>query len=256
MPRFFALLLLFGCVPEGKPPIYTSFVRGQIGGSCDGDGDCESGLCFSNGFAGLNGAQFAADQGYCSKECVQDGDCGGSARCLFGYDAKKYCFAFCDGPNRCRGGLVCRPGKVCEPQNLFVLECDPAVNGGLCTTSNGSVGGCARQALGSGPAGECIPLCQLGETCSGTNTGCHYYDFKQAFGDPFQGLLCTFTVSNPSPLGGSCDGASDCVSGANCIIDGPDQTSCHQLCGDFFSCNNGSDCVSFDPPGPVQVCSF
>jgi hypothetical protein len=260
MLRFFALMLVStaigACTPEGKPPIYTSFVQGEIGGTCETNDDCKEGLCFTNGFAGLNGAQYAAVGGYCSKLCTVDAECG-SGKCVQGFDGKRYCMAHCDAPNRCRAGLICRPNKHCEPQNLYVLECDPAQNGGFCTTGNGDVGGCLRNSLGTGPAGECIRTCELGGTCPGTNVGCHYYDFKQAFGDPFQGLLCAYTVTNPAPLGGACSSASQCVSGANCIIDGPDQASCHQLCNEFtFECNNGSSCVNFDPAGPVQVCSF
>jgi hypothetical protein len=114
------------------------------------------------------------------------------------------------------------------------------------------VGGCYRWALGSGPAGECYVGCELGGSCSGANRGCKYYDFNQQFGDPFVGLICDFTITNPSGNGGPCNTQSECAGGLVCLVDG----TCHQICDASFSCATGADCLNFNPPGPVGVCDF
>jgi hypothetical protein len=258
MRRVLALLaLLTACTPAGKAPIYTSFAEGEIGGPCNSDGDCKSGMCFTTSFAGTN---MASVGGYCSKPCSIDAECGGKSLCISYSDTTKFCAAFCDGPTHCRNGYLCRTGKFCDLASFYTINCDPKASGGVCTTAAGGQGGCLREALGDGIVGECIIGCTLPGNCP-SGAGCHYYDVAtagEAFAeDPFQGLLCFFNSSStPVPLNGACSASSDCQTGLNCVTVGIDEPVCLQLCSDSNpECTDPSAlCLPFTPAGPFEGC--
>jgi hypothetical protein len=255
MARVLALLwLVAGCAPSGKPPIYTSFVKGAIGGPCSADSDCESGTCFLDNFAGTG---VASVDGYCTKLCNVDDECGGKSICASYPSESGYCTAFCDGPSRCRDGYICRTGKFCDLASFYTLDCDPAFAGGSCTTSTGAAGGCVRYALGTTNSGLCVIGCGLnGPNCS-TGAGCHYYDASLSLaGDPFKGLLCyTNSLSTPVPVSGSCSTNFDCVSGANCVSVNSGSPICLELCDDTHFCSDfNATCTPFNDPGPENVC--
>ncbi len=251
--------LLLSCTPPGKAPIYTSFDKGEIGGPCGADSDCKSGTCFTATFAGK---QMASIGGYCSKTCTVDAECGGSNICANYGTTGKFCTSYCEGPANCRVGYICRPGKFCDLETFYTLDCDPKADEGFCTFPDGSSGGCFRQALGEGMAGQCIPGCTLASGCA-SGAGCHYYDFGHMFGadyagDAFAGLLCFFdTITPPLPVGDPCQSDTDCASGSNCVTVAGGPLSCVQLCVDGDACTDSNmTCdLNFNPKGIVGGCS-
>jgi hypothetical protein len=247
--------LLGACVPDGKPPMFTSLIRGAIGGPCDADDDCKSGSCQTTSFTGYRAG---APGGYCSDECSEDSDCT-PGKCVFGGDGNQYCVARCQKPSHCRDDYICDALEgYCEPAALYNLSCDPKVAD--CITSAGLLGGCVRAALGDGDVGYCSRACTLdGSLPCGSGQGCHLFDVRAIGGafqnDAFRSLLCfNNTETPPVSLGGSCILITDCVSGADCVTFtdrfGDVSTTCLQSCNSGLGCINGNPCQDYTRANP------
>ncbi len=253
--RRLALCALFAaCTPDGKPPIFTNVVRGEIGGACDADGDCHSGACQTTSFAGNN---VGAPGGYCTHECSGDSDCT-PGKCI-SFGSRSFCVARCEKPSHCRDDYVCNAAEgFCEPAAMVRLECDPSVAD--CTTAAGQPGGCLRSALGSGTFGACVRACSLdGSLGCDPGQGCHLFDTHVVGGafanDAFRGMMCFKETANPpTVIAGSCQSFTECVSTADCaglkLADGSTLQVCVQNCSIGSTCDDGKPCTSYVTPTP------
>jgi hypothetical protein len=197
--------------------------------------------------------------GYCTKGCRSDQDCGDNHFCFSGD-----CVVGCKNESDCRetegyacwivgGGInICLADQQSDPTlNL----CDPTADDGTCTTAEDVLGGCIRYRLGSGSAGTCQASCVIGPgTCplaNGYLQECVVFDQRNGsatangdYGDLFVGGICQPILDSAIAGGEVClyPNNSDnpsyvynaCVDGYVCdvddYVDSDGDNKCHALC--------------------------
>jgi hypothetical protein len=204
----------------------------DIGKSCNTNGDCASGLtCLTAGGTSIVGAEGPAN-GYCSKMCSADTDCGGVGTCLnvsaANATAVGYCFQSCTF-----GGAD--PTKCHSRTDVGCLTIDAT------TTPSTDV---------------CFPVCSQDADCP-TGRKCNLAD-----------SLCSDTPATGDPLGTHCmsdpdSGASNCQGG--CLPVGgaaggtaPVASFCSMLCvvGNLDACNWVGAGTSLTSGGAHGVCAL
>jgi hypothetical protein len=230
---------------------------GCIGAPCTGDLDCTEGangaaVCWTGTL--LNNPKLVTTpDGYCTRECASDADCG-TAKCVtLPGTTKHYCMARCSGASTCRHpGYSCAfdgpVGGICFPNGNF--NCDPTVGDGTCEAGSARyLGGCIRAAYENTGGGVCHLQCQVGQmTCApderfGTTNAppqeCIFLDTTvdskgnpAATGDKFRGNVCFQQPSVPLGPQQPCTYWTDCQDGFQCDRYASSQATavCRQLC--------------------------
>jgi hypothetical protein len=242
---------------EPFPPVIP------IGGQCNFDYDCRTGTnptCRKNK---------NTRTGMCTADCLIDDDCGDGNVCLFapiaGSTTPGACAKSCLDETDCTEGLGCwisLDKEACWPFNgvlegggPLLLDCDPTVAG--CSFPGSALtGGCERQVLGSGNAGECRQGCDIGVgTCpalGGFPQSCYFIDDTIAMtgrpaGDKLKQPVCYFALSVGTPAAFIADGAECldpasnmhlfdlCLPGSQCetyttVAGAMPDNMCHKLC--------------------------
>jgi hypothetical protein len=152
---------------------------GCIGSACAKPADCTEG---STGKAAVcwvstlldNPKLLPTPDGYCSRECDSDADCGTGKCYTLPNASKRYCMARCDNATTCRKpGYACAfdgaTDAICFPSANF--DCDPTANAGYCDYGPDKyIGGCVRVAYEDLHGGVCHLQCKLGvKTCPPDN---------------------------------------------------------------------------------------
>jgi hypothetical protein len=230
---------------------------GCIGAPCTAATDCTEGangaaVCWTGTL--LNNPKLITTQdGYCTRECTADTDCG-TGKCYNVPGAapgKMYCVARCSTATTCRHpGYSCAfdgaSGGICWPNGNF--NCDPTSNDGSCDYgANKYLGGCIRAAYENTNGGICHLQCQVGTgTCppddrfaSMPPQECNYLDTTvdakgnpSATGDKFRGNVCFDQPASPLGPMQQCTYWSDCQDGLQCDRYAASQATqvCRQLC--------------------------
>ncbi|HOA14490.1 MAG TPA: hypothetical protein PLB35_11200 [Myxococcota bacterium] len=262
-------------------------------GTCT-TGECVDGACQEPPPEGLNDPCPGGDddcseafpvcapvgEGFCSKECTKDADCGSSTCCVM-TGQKKHCMApdndfVCSDPSTqtgCPGGYNCMPvqNSACTfcyevgeipagGQCNYVNDC---VKGYLCTKSTGEATSTCKK-LCNAKAGTGCPggqtcggltgvtdwgICRTGPaTCNPANNGNDCPEGQSCYG----GSGCTsFTCGQHGSLGlgAECTYSDDCGKGMIC-----GNGVCMQMCGNG-SCPEGFDCVDVSGCTGLKVCA-
>ena len=230
---------------------------GCIGAPCTQSVECTEGangaaVCWTGTL--LNNPQLVTTaNGYCSRECTTDSDCGtGKCETLPGV-TKHYCMARCSTATTCRHpGYSCAfdgpSGGVCFPAGNF--NCDPTTGDGTCEYGPSKyLGGCIRAAYENASGGVCHLQCQVGvKTCPvddrfGTTNApkqeCIFLDTTvdakgnpAATGDKYRGNACFQQAAVPLGPQQACSYWTDCQDGFQCDRYATSQatTVCRQLC--------------------------
>ena len=191
------------CVPTGGGP---------LGATCQGNGDCQSGLCLPVGQAS-----------FCSQSCDPSapGDCGtGNFACEAFQDSQGTQYHFCVKGGSALPGDPCPNGITdCDlTKSAACLQdstgstslCAPACPGGQADCTRALAGSCCQDL---GTASSPQPYCLPGQYCS-----CQPDCVGRACGDDGCGGSC-----------GSCGAGKACSAGA-CVACAPDCTG--KTCGD------------------------
>ena len=230
---------------------------GCIGAPCTMNTDCTEGangaaVCWSGTL--LNNPQLVTTtDGYCSRECTSDADCG-TAKCeTLPNSTKHYCMARCSTATTCRHpGYSCAfdgpSGGICFPSGNF--NCDPTSGDGTCEYGVArNLGGCIRAAYENTAGGVCHLQCEIGvKTCPvddrfGTTNApaqeCVFLDTTvdskgnpAATGDKYRGNACFQQAAAPLGPLQTCTYWTDCQDGFQCDRYASSQatTLCRQLC--------------------------
>ncbi len=230
----------------------------DVADPCLSNGDCAgaAGVCITQLTSGW-------DNGYCTRACAADADCGVPNHC--GSDG--FCWKSCVDSTECRTGYMCF-----DDDGDGLNECAPAATGtgavgAACTRfgdcSGGAAGWCATEASqfrggfcsrdcasnADCPAGShcyagqaCVPNCVTAATCRGNG-----YDCYDADGDT--SLECFRFANGAGTVGASCTGLWNCAGGqwgwCKLPSDGYNGGYCTAFCGGGQSvCPSGSSCWS------------
>ncbi len=231
------------------------------GSSCLHSSTATSGTCFQDCQGSSTGCQSGYDcfdlyQGYCSKNCMADADCGTGNVCL---NAGGLC---ADGKTQCSTDADCGSNTPCSPAGVCLKGCDTSVQAGACR--NGYL--CVASS-GGGTQGMCYPdcrtdstICQQGETCDQSTGQCQaapgtqqaYQECgTQATGNCVAGDDCVGTGSGADRCLQQCTSDTDCtaVAGSKCAVQAQNGNTkwCVVECtpgGTANTCPSGSTCQS------------
>jgi hypothetical protein len=216
---------------------------GCIGAQCAKDADCTEGnagkaaTCWVSTILN-NPKLLTTPDGYCSRECDSDADCGTGKCYTLPNASKRYCMARCDNAATCRKpGYVCAfdgpSDAICFPSSNF--NCDPTANAGYCDYGPDKyIGGCLRGAYEDLHGGVCHLQCKLGtKTCPpDTRAGlpapaqqCIYIDAGldgrgniTNAKDTFRGNICFRQTAAPKFPGAQCSTSGECQDGYECDL--------------------------------------
>lgn len=253
------------CAPSGTG-------TGAIGAPCDRVADCSGGdpaycLVENRGW----------QDGYCTRECTSDADCGSSAHCAAGIDDRA-CLADCEDDSDCRSaGYLCYDvdgdgQKECAPaatgsqptgeECVHTFECTGGVDG-ICIDDGDFFGGycsafCTSDAdCASGHCTElrdfsvCTASCRTDADCRAPGYACFDLDEDGR-------KECWPAATGTGDVGSACQFIWECAGGEDgaCITeeDGFRDGYCVQRCGTGASCPSGSHCALVDPSSGEGIC--
>jgi hypothetical protein len=208
----------------------------DLGKVCKADSECTGGtICLTATAKILNAAEGPAN-GYCSKACTHDSDCGSTGACL-GVDSKlngaQYCFQTCTfggppGTSKCHGRM--------DVGCLTLIDAD------------------ATTTPPTPQLDVCLPICSQDSDCPGRkcDVGTGFCGDTAAPGD----LLGSHCTIDPDGGASTCAGACLPIGGA---MPGTRAASfCSMLCvlGSTNSCNWVGAGASLTSGGPHGVCAL
>ena len=214
--------------------------------SCRGSGDCQSGIC------NTEGAQDGA--------CLQGGDCKcDAATCSDGMRNGDEADVDCGGPclKRCPQGGFCAVDEDCQTGHCADGVCCGVACSGRCERCAPVTGACSFIADGQDPDDECEGA---SNTCDGRG-GCSFCADQTLNGDETD-FDCGGETCSPCALTKSCQVDRDCASclceGEVCVAprcgngvrDGCETDvdcggTCGPSCGDGQRCFAKADCASY-----------
>ena len=250
-----------GMVDEGLDGCET------IGGPCQEDDDCPSGLCLDD-----DGSR------YCSRECAVGGeDCGPAAVCVE-VDGQAVCipqFVPCETDCDCEDGLACMPARnlpdverACRPERVGGLpvgaECNPAAAGECatghclartrrcarlcCDQASCDAGTSCAEVFGV-PEPVCVASCTADDDCpmrapppegemGPAQEVCRYRpDAEQTANIG----ICDRPNVDGTPVGGVCEGGQECLHGL-CYTFADRDNYCTTGCVEDEDCPDGWSC--------------
>ena len=264
---------------------------GCIGAPCAKPADCTEGNasqaapCWVGPILN-NPKLLPTPDGYCSRECDSDADCGTGKCYTLPNATKRYCMARCDATNTCRKpGYSCAfegaTDSICFPNANF--DCNPTANEGYCDYgADKYIGGCVRVAYDDEHGGVCHLQCKLGtNTCppdsrAGTPAPaqqCLYVDAGlDSRGnitnpkDKLRANICFRQTAAPKTPGSQCTNLGECQDGYECDLYAAraEERICRALCvqGDGVQVDlpglfvpAGAKVASNTCPGAGEVCS-
>jgi len=197
---------------DGGPP------SGTFGAACQGDRDCQSGIC---GTDGLLGQALLGQGALCTRSCCTSTDCPSGAACL--------------SPGT--GGAYCVPGGRL-PDRTFPAS-GGAAPGTLCTNNTECRSGLCADLGGLGNTKRCIDNCCLDRDCTG-GSSCTV----KAVAGKFTGFVC---ANGPSTrdAGALCSASGDSACRSNfCIrFTNPSLDNCAARCCTHAQCGTGNSCT-------------
>lgn len=197
---------------EGGPPV------GSFGTTCQGDRDCQSGIC---GTDGLLGQALQGQGALCTKLCCTSADCPAGAACL--------------SPGS--GGAYCVPGARLTDRAFPASG--GAAPGAICVANTDCRSGLCADLGGLGATKRCIDNCCLERDCTG-GSSC---TVKNVSGK-FTGFVC---ANGPSTrdAGSLCSASGDSACRSNfCIrFNNSALDNCAARCCTHAQCGTGNSCT-------------
>lgn len=197
---------------DGGPP------TGSFGSSCQGDRDCQSGIC---GTDGLLGQALLGQGALCTRLCCTSTDCPAGSACLSPGSGGAYCVPAARLPDRtfpASGGAA--PGALCANNT----DC----RSGLCADLGGAVA-----------SKRCIDNCCLDRDCT-AGSSCTV----KAVAGKFTGFVC---ANGPSArdAGALCSASGDSACRSNFCIRFTNMTldNCGARCCTHAQCGAGNSCT-------------
>ncbi len=240
-----------------------------LGDPCASDADCDSAACIEQPTDGWT-------DGYCSKGCLGDAECGYGNHCGFrDGNGRGVCLKGCSSSSGCRAGYECWDidgdgTNTCAPVGsgsgpvgaacLSYADCGGG-RGGLCATQaqhfkGGYCSFAACSATRACPAGShcafrdgsgngaCAADCSSNASCRADGYGCFDAD-NDARSE------CWPAATGTAAVGAGCAEQWDCAGGRYGFCgQAPDWPGgyCLVQCGSGFpSCPSGTECVPFAP---------
>ncbi len=268
--------------PADVPPVDAGPCKGAVGCPCQGNADCDDGLCVGAGkpgaMCGLDCKKPCNDSNACTVDlCIAATKVNGEPSCSF--TAAPDGGACSDG-NPCTTASKCAAGKCgagtakdCDDKLVCTVDfCDPTgackhVNkdGKACDDSDVCTVGdvCDGGACKKGPAQKCADGNPCTKDACDAKTGCKHTDDDGAACD--DGDKCTGDAKNPDTCAkGACKSGPvpKCDDGDTCTLDGCNSaTGCTHKSNVGGPCDDGSVCTVGDSctakgcsGGKTQLC--
>ena len=139
----------------------TALADDAAGRTCRRDGDCPGGTCVSALHILAPDSALAAPDGYCTRDCENDSECGAQGLCSVpSGEIRGECLARCDAQRPCREGYDCvgesavlNLAGTCQPRPE-TDQLEDGIVGQACATNRDCGGGLC---FGKTPVGESLP---------------------------------------------------------------------------------------------------
>jgi hypothetical protein len=231
-----------GCVPI---PMTAMLSPGTAGKPCSMDSDCSTGgTCLTTSGGGF-GPGTSYPGGYCSGNCLKDGDCGGGGGCVLpvlGQGAGT-CYQKCTADTDCRSGYRCRdqgegfsacvPGDPKIPNGQVGQACN-VPDSGTVPVADGATVAVADADTDAGMSSDCGSVCM----------------------SSLGGALAMFMGGGMAAPGGYC--SANCVDDSDCggglclgAISFPGLSGtgiCFKTCSADTDCRTGYACTAYTNP--------
>lgn len=218
-----------------------------VGSGCQGNGDCNSGLCLED-FPG----------GYCSSSCGGHlATCEPGSGCYQLQSGSPFCLAVCEADSQCRQGYLCNFVETNEDgkaKGFCMPPSEPQPIGSICANGDHCL---SSYCITGWPSGYCSTTC---DKCG--DGVCHQDSCVvpcNSGEDCRYGYVCETTSSGASGCIPGCQSSADCPAGQSCdqasgqckaLADAPSGTE--DLLAKSLSLDGyGSDTIEFTVPANV-----